>query len=653
MSTRPSLRTRARLLALPMVRALLPTRSRAQAVLSAAPGWRLMTLLLSALAGCGTPPPDTRNASAIKPATTTAASTTAPAQPEGASGYREGLRSVHAQKHMVAAANPLAAQAGLAMLRAGGSAIDATIATQMVLTLVEPQSSGLGGGAFLMHWDGKRIQSFDGREKAPAGVDERLFLKPDGKPMAFYDAVVGGRSVGVPGALSLLWTVHHQHGKLPWPRLFEPAITLAEQGFAISLRLHQLLVDDAARLRTDPQARAYFYQADGRARAVGTRLTNPALADTLKKIARDGISAFYEGPIARDVVQAVQHRANPGRLTLADLRTYNTRERSPVCVIYRVRYRVCGAPPPSSGGIAVAQMLGILSHTDIADQRPNKDSLGHLIPTPQAVHLFAQAGRLAYADRAQYIADPDQIPVDTAALIDPNYLADRAQLVGERSQGPAPAGKPPSMKQARWGIDTSPLKTSTSQISVVDDQGQAVSMTTSIEDVFGARMMVRGFLLNNQLTDFSFEPQDARGLPIANRVQPGKRPRSSMAPTLVFDEQSGALLAVLGSPGGSQIINYVARTLVGWIDWQLDIQDAIGMPNFGSRNQATELESGFMPDSLRLTLEARGHEVKTLPLTSGLQAIVAEDAQAQDVVADPPGWRGGADPRREGVVLGD
>ena len=564
-----------------------------------------------------------------------------PSAPEAASGFRPGLQSTTAQRHMAAAANPLAAEAGREMLREGGSAVDAAIAMQMVLTLVEPQSSGIGGGAFLLHFDGRRVQAYDGRETAPLAAEENLFMA-SGKPMAFHDAAVGGRSVGTPGVLRMLEAAHRQHGRLAWARLFEPAIRLADGGFPVSPRLHALLNDEKF-LARDPAARAYFYDADGAPKAVGTVLRNPPLAATLRAIAGGGADAFYRGEIAAEVVRIVSSHPNAGRLAAADLAAYQAKERTPVCTDYK-RWRVCGMPPPSSGGIAVAQMLGIFAVRNIAVVPP-VDIGGQLQPQVDAVHLFSEAGRLAFADRNLYVADPDFIPVDWIALTDPRYLADRAKLIGDRSMRRAAPGVPAGYRVA-WAADES-QRIATSHISAVDGFGNAVSMTTSIEDAFGARLMVRGFLLNNQLTDFSFLPSED-GKPIANRVQPGKRPRSSMAPTLVFDRASGEMVAALGSPGGSQIIGYVARTLVGVLDWDLDIQQAISLANFGSRNGPTEVEQGRVGRSVIEGLQARGHEVGEIPMTSGLQGIVRvrlADGQR--------GWAGGADPRREGVALGD
>ncbi|WP_220807650.1 gamma-glutamyltransferase [Noviherbaspirillum aridicola] len=542
---------------------------------------------------------------------------------------------------MVAAANPYATEAGYRILQAGGSAIDAAIAVQMVLTLVEPQSSGIGGGAFLLHHDGRQVQAYDGRETAPSAADENLF-QAAGKPMNFHEAVVGGRSVGAPGVLRMLDMAHRAHGRLPWATLFAPAIRLAEEGFEVSPRLSAMLASEQY-LRRDPAAAAYFYDGQGKPWPVGHRLRNPELAAVLRDIAAGGADAFYLGQIARDIEAKVRsHPANPGLLTAADIASYRPRLREAVCTDYR-RWQVCGMPPPSSGGIAVAQMLGILETRDMPALAPAGG-----MPDAEAVHLFSEAGRLAYADRGRYVADTDFVPLpgnSVLPLVDKSYLSGRAALIGERSMGPAKPGIPRARVLA-GGIDQSPELPSTSHISVVDAQGNALSMTSSIEDAFGSRQMVRGFLLNNQLTDFSFVASDAGG-PVANRVQAGKRPRSSMAPTLVFDRASRKLVLSTGSPGGSAIINYVAKVLIGTLDWGLDVQQAISLPNFGSRNGPTELEQGRVGDELAARLRARGHEVRMMEQTSGLQGIMRIDVRGQEM------WFGGADPRREGNVRGD
>ena len=538
-----------------------------------------------------------------------------------------------AQRFMVAAANPLAAAAGRDMLRAGGSAVDAAIAIQLVLNLVEPQSSGIGGGAFLLHWDeaNRRLLTLDGRETAPAAATPERFLKADGTPMSFREAVVGGRSVGVPGTVRLLEEAHRRWGKLPWPAVIAPAITLAEDGFAISPRLNGLLSGETA-LKRDARAFAYFYQPDGMPKPVGTLLKNPEFAATLRAISDRGASAFYEGGIARDIVATVSgHPGNPGDITLADLAGYRVEVREPVCGAYRV-YRICGMGPPSSGGIAVQQMLGMLEGQD----------LRRLGPGAQAAHWFAEAGRLAFADRNLYVADPAFVAVPAGGLIDEGYLRSRAKLIAPgRSMGRATAGAPPN-RRAMLLSPSEGVENGTSHISVVDGQGNAVSMTTTIEDGFGSRLMTAGgFLLNNELTDFSFLPQEA-GRPVANRVEPGKRPRSSMAPTIVFDAFD-RLYVVAGSPGGSQIIPYVAKTLVALLDWRMDPQAAVDLGNFGSRNGPTELEAGTEAEGWKAALEAKGHEIRLVEMTSGIQAIVRT----------PEGFLGGADGRREGVAIGD
>ncbi|OXR27972.1 gamma-glutamyltransferase [Pseudomonas umsongensis] len=581
-----------------------------------------------------------------------ASAPTLPTAPENASGYRTDLQTRHASRHMAAAANPLAAEAGREMLRRGGSAIDAAIAMQAVLTLVEPQSSGIGGGALIVLWDGQSVRAYDGRETAPAGATEKLFLQADGQPMPFTQAQIGGRSVGTPGVLRALELAHRKHGRLPWAQLFEPAIELADQGFVISPRLHRLIAADSS-IKRSAEMTAYFLNADGSPKASGTLLKNPPLAAALQRIAKEGPDALYKGPIAQEIVAKVQGHANPGSLSLTDLANYSAKERAPLCTDYK-RWQVCGMPPPSSGGIAMAQILGTLQALETRDKRwalapmrPVKASTAAgFEPTAEAVHLISEVERLAYADRAQYVADSDFVPVPVKGLIDPAYLASRAALVGELSMGTAKPGTPPGI-QVAYAPDRSPLRISTSQVVAVDDQGGAVSMTTTIESAFGSHVMVQGFLLNNEMTDFSFIPEE-NGQKVANRVEPGKRPRSSMAPTLIFDRQSGEFVASLGSPGGSQIIEYVAKTTVGLLDWNLDTQAAINLPNFGSRNGPTELESGQFSPALIQALKDKGHRVNEIDMTSGTQAIVrVKDAQGKASLA------GGADPRREGETLGD
>ncbi|SFD05558.1 gamma-glutamyltransferase 1 Threonine peptidase. MEROPS family T03 [Massilia yuzhufengensis] len=563
------------------------------------------------------------------------------AAPEAATGYAE-KSGWPAKTYMVAAANPLAVEAGYQILKQGGSAIDAAIATQLVLTLVEPQSSGIGGGAFLVHYDGHKTQAFDGRETAPSKADERLFQRADGTPVSRTEGVVGGRSTGAPGVLRMLALAHKEHGKLPWKALFAPAIRLSEDGFAVSPRLHALLSGDA-HLRKDPEAARYFYGNAGKPWPVGHVLKNPALATTLREIADGGADAFYTGRIARDIAAKVQgHPTNPGLLSAADIAAYQPKVRTPVCSDYRA-YTVCGMPPPSSGGIAVAQMLGMFETIDMKALAP-----GNGVPGAQALHVFTEVGRLAYADRNRYAADTDFVPLPgrgVPSLIDKTYLAQRAKLIGPRSMGEAPAGTPPGMDVA-WGTDNAIETPSTSHVAVVDGFGMGLSMTTTVEDAFGSRQMVDGFILNNQLTDFSFASRDADG-PVANRVEAGKRPRSAMSPTVVFDRKTGKLVLTVGSPGGPAIINYVAKVLVGTLDWGLNVQQAIALPNFGSRNGPTELEVGRFPSTTIEALGARGHKVRLGEQTSGLHGIQRID------VHGVPLWYGGADPRREGVAKGD
>lgn len=561
--------------------------------------------------------------------------------PEVGSGYTE-KSGWAAKRFMVAAAHPLAVDAGVQILRQGGSALDAAIATQLVLTLVEPQSSGIGGGAFLMHFDGKTVTALDGRETAPANATDQLFRRPDGSAMNLLEGVVGGRSVGVPGVLRMLESAHKQFGKLPWASLFAPAIKLCEQGFAVSPRLHISIAADKY-LRTDPVAARYFYNEQGVAWPVGHILKNPELALTLRAVAQGGADAFYTGAIAAAIAAKVErHPGNPGTLSRQDLATYSPRVREPLCTDYR-RWTICGMPPPSSGGLAIAQILGMLENSNIASMPPQAG-----VPDPGAVHLYSEAARLAYADRARYVADTDFVPLPAGglrSLLDPAYLAQRAALIGERSQGPRKFGQPVSLALA-WGVDNSPELPSTSHISVADAKGNVLSMTTSIENSFGSRQMVAGFMLNNQLTDFSFDSSDQYGA-VANRVQPGKRPRSSMSPTLVFDKGTKDIVMSVGAPGGSHIINYVAKTLIGTLDWGLNMQQAISLPNFGSRNGPTELERDRIAKPVADTLTARGHDVRMIELTSGLQGIMR--------VRSPQGdsWFGGADPRREGVARGE
>ncbi|NLD70055.1 MAG: gamma-glutamyltransferase family protein [Limnobacter sp.] len=602
---------------------------------------------------------------ALARSSTSAAAPLDAGRPEGATGYR-ARQALRGQGWMAVTAHPHASETAARILAAGGSALDAAIAAQMTLTLVEPQSSGIGGGAFLLHFDAarKRLSAWDGRETAPLAADETLFLDADGRPLGFFEAVVGGRAVGVPGVLRMLEHAHREHGRLPWARLFEPAIALARDGFGISPRLHRLLAADPA-LRADPEAAALFYADDGQPHPVGHRLRNPALADTLARIAERGSLALHAGPIARDIADRVQrHPQNPGRLGEHDLAFYRPVERDPLCVEHGPD-RVCGMPPPG-GGLAVAQMLGLwraATGTTASPLAAGPDALD-----ADGAHRFAEIGRLVFADRDLYLADPGfaPIPGGAPALLGPAYLAQRARLVGERAMTqPAapgrvaemaaertrfPAGPVPSAGRAAAPAGDSFERSATTHLSIVDAWGNAVSMTSSVENAFGSRIMVRGFVLNNQLTDFSFAPT-SNGKPVANRVEPGKRARSAMSPTMVFDRDSGALRLVIGSPGGPSIVHFVARSLIAILDDGIDPQAAVSLPNLGNRNRPdTELERGRAPPALVDALRRRGHGIRLAEMTSGLHAIAVDC---------PPATRdhrrctltGAVDPRREGLAI--
>lgn len=556
-------------------------------------------------------------------------------QPEDSTG-RSARTLATADRHMVAAAHPDAVAAGLEMLRRGGSAADAAIAVQLVLNLVEPQSSGIGGGAFLLFHDAshKRTVAFDGRETAPVAATPDLFLTADGTPVTFGTAIVGGRAVGTPGTVALLARLFQAHGKLTWPELFAPAIRLAQEGFIVGPRLAAMLAGDRAkRLRTFPAARAYFFP-DGEPLRAGTRKTNPAFAETLIAIAERGPAAFYTGPIAQDIVDTVREApGNPGRLSLADLAAYDIVRRDPVCHGYR-SYRVCGMGPPSSGGLTVGLTLGMLTGFDLPGMGPDD---------PQSWHLLAEASKLAFADRNQYMADSDFVPVPEAGLLDPAYIAKRADFIRQKTSilPPVVHGLPPGAPAPEPAPDNQTGRPGTSHISIVDAAGNAVSMTTTIEGAFGSQLMVRGFMLNNELTDFAFVPS-RDGQLVANRVAPRKRPRSSMAPTLVFNAD-GSLRLVVGSPGGSRIIGYVAKTLVAVLDWDMDIQAAIDLGHVVNRNGATDIEAGTPAEALVPAFTALGHTTRVRDLNSGLHGIEIFDGRL----------RGGADPRREGVARGD
>ena len=539
---------------------------------------------------------------------------------------------ITADRFMITAANPHAAQAGHDVLARGGNAIDAMVATQFMLGLVEPQSSGLGGGAFLVYYDAEddHVTTYDGRETAPMAAKPTLFQNEDGEKLKFWDAVVGGRSVGTPGTVKLMYETHKAHGKLPWPSLVQPAIDLAESGFAVSDRLHQSIANDTERLSVHPDTKAYFFDAEGKPHPVGYVLKNQAYAETLKKIAIGGANAFYVGPIALAIVDKVRNAANPGVLSFTDLAHYKVVQRDPVCINYR-DYLVCGMGPPSSGALTVGQILGLVQPYDLRELGPT---------SVDSWRLIGDASRLAFADRGRYMADSDFVPMPTEGLVSPGYLKQRSELlVGEKALDSVSAGEPEWDHSMLLADDESIEFKSTSHFSIVDADGNAVSITTTIENGFGSRLMSGGFLLNNELTDFSFATHN-NGVPIANRVEPGKRPRSSMSPTIVLKE--GKPYMIVGSPGGSRIIGYVAQAIIAHLDWGMNVQEAINMPHAVNRFGTFDLEEGTGAEALQGELEAIGYEVNVRSLNSGLHAIVIADGQLM----------GGADPRREGVVLG-
>jgi gamma-glutamyltranspeptidase/glutathione hydrolase len=539
-----------------------------------------------------------------------------------------------ATRHMVAASDPLAAEAGLAVLRAGGNAVDAAVAVQAMLTLTEPQSSGIGGSSYIVYFDRKsgRVFSYDGRERAPAAATERLFLDSSGKPLPAEQRFTGGRSVGVPGTVAALARAHTEHGKLPWAKLFDAAITRAESGFPVSRRLHESIRRDRW-LPHFAAARSYFFNADGTPLATGAVLRNPMLADTLRAIAAGGTDAFYRGAIAADIVRAVQREPNAGAMTAADLANYRARQRTPVCGSYRV-WRVCGMGPSSSGGIGTIATLGMLERFDL----PHIPPLGI-----ESVHLLAEAGRLAHADRTRYVADPDFVDVPVDALIAKDYLALRSALIDPARDIGTVAPGDPVHKRADAGVpmgnDTETA--GTAHMSIVDDEGNVFAMTTSVGLAFGSRIFVRGFILTDQLSDFAARPEDD-GIQDANRVAGGKRPRSSMAPTLVFD-RDGKFVAAAGSPGGNLIVGFVSEVLIAMLDWGMDPQQAAALPHVVNLNGDTRIERGTALEKLAPELKARGHTVRVQSLASGTQAILVRDGKLL----------GGADPRREGVAIGD
>lgn len=540
---------------------------------------------------------------------------------------------VKAKDFMVVTANPYATQAGVDVLLKGGTSMDAAIAIQLTLGLVEPQSSGLGGGALLVYWDNKakKMVALDGRETAPEKATADMFLDKDGKPLEFMTAVVGGKSVGTPGTVKLLEYIHKNYGKLPWADLFQAPIELAEQGFKVTEHMSEQIASSAESLQKFPTTKAYFFDEKGEPLKAGSVRTNPDYANTLKTIAKDGAKAFYEGAIAQDIVKTVNEApANPGSLSMADLAKYAVKEREVVCVDYR-EHDVCGMGPPTSGGITVGQILGILNHFDLT-------KTGY--ESTESWRLIGDATRLAFADRNRYIADSDFVKVPTAELLTPEYLEERAQALkaGEPLKSVAP-GDPTTKISQRFADDRALELPSTSHFVIVDKEGNVVSMTTTIENGFGSRLMTRGFLLNNELTDFSFVAEE-NGLPVANKIEPNKRPRSSMSPTIILKDDKPVL--AIGSPGGSNIISYTAKAIIGVLDWGMDVQQAVSMPHMVNRTGDYYLEKGTKAEEYKPKFEALGYTVKVDNLNSGLDAIA--------IKAD--GLEGGADPRRDGVAMG-
>ena len=612
-----------------------------------------------AIVANGTPAPKT---SAAAPADSPTTSRNISTNPEVATGYRKDMTAVQTAHYAVATANPLATQTACEVLKGGGTAADAAVAAQAVLGLVEPQASGIGGGGFLLYYDAQSnsVQAYDGRETAPAAAGENYlrWISDTDRTEPKPDARASGRSIGVPGILRLLMDVHQTHGKTPWRDLFAPAVTLADDGFDISPRLAAAIADAAPQLRVDKDAAGYFLNPDGSPKTADTKLTNPAYAKTLGVIASDPQS-FYTGDIGRAIVAAAADTSGgrtPSLMTMEDLAGYTAKQREPVCGPYRGK-EVCGMPPPSSGGIAIVATLGMLEHFAMNEHKPTEMDLNGGKPSVMGVHLISEAERLAYADRDKYVADTDFVPLPGGTpntLLNSDYLAQRAALISDqRSMGTAKPGE--------FGASPStPVPVpehGTSQISVIDSQGNAAALTTTVESAFGSFHMVDGFILNNQLTDFSAEPAGPDGVPVPNRVGPGKRPRSTMAPTLMFEKSGavrGPLFATLGSPGGAVIIQFVVKTIVGMVDWGMDPQQAVGMVDFGAANSPKTNVGGEHPnidtsgphgdhDPLVQGLRALGHQVDLADQSSGLSAIVRGS----------PGWTGGADPRREGLVMGD
>ncbi|WP_425357180.1 gamma-glutamyltransferase [Vibrio tritonius] len=553
--------------------------------------------------------------------------------PEQSTGTEH--KSLVTSKHwMVNAANPHASEVGAQILREGGNAIDAMVSMQLMLGLVEPQSSGIGGGAFMVYWDAKqqKLTSFDGRETAPLDAKPSLFLDEKGEPLKFYDAVVGGRSVGTPGVVKLLWETHQRYGKLPWEKLIEPIAKVAENGFKISPRLAQLIAGDQEKLSRYPDTRRYFFNADGSPKTEGTLLKNPEYAATLKAIAKGGADAFYHGKIAQDIVEHVQTaQGNPGVLSQKDFDTYQVKQREPVCTGYE-SYDICGMGPPTSGGMTVGQIVAMTQYFDLPKWGPND---------ARSWQVIADASRLAFADRDQYIADEDYVPVPKEGLLNRDYLKQRAELIQPgKALTKVEPGKPQWQQAQVRSPDESIELPCTSHFNIIDRDGNVVSMTTSVENVFGSRLMVHGFILNNELTDFSFRSQ-VDGKPVANRVEPDKRPRSSMSPMIILQDNKPYM--AIGSPGGSRIIGYVAESLIAHLAWGMDIQQAVSLPHILNRFGQMEIEKGTSAEKWVSQFEAQGYDVKVQDLNSGLHAIRVTDH----------GLEGAADPRREGISIGE
>ena len=547
--------------------------------------------------------------------------------------YFRDLKTVEAKKYLISTSSEMASQVGKEILKKGGNAIDAAIAAQMVLNVVEPQSSGIGGGAFVLYYDNKTKTAhyFNGRETAPKDSNNKMFLDSQGKPRAFNDVVKGGLSVGTPGLLKVLKEVHNKYGKLSWEELFEPAIMIAKNGFPMDERI-QVIAKNIAYLKDFKGFASLYLNEDGTPKEVGSIITNPALAETFTTISKNGIESFYSGKIAEDMVAAVKNSpTNPGYLAMEDLKNYQVKEGELICGTYRVKYKVCSMPLPSSGGVALLQILGILENFDLSKYKPS---------SLEAIHLITEATRLGYADRNKYVADVADVPI--AKMLDKEYLRGRAALINLKESMPeVKAGEFIDVKTS-YKIDKKAVELpSTTHLSVIDSEGNAIAMTSSIEYYFGSVLNVDGFVLNNQLTDFSFVPE-IDGKPVANRLEPGKQPRSSMSPTFVFDENNN-LIMVVGSPGGPRIIQFVLKTIIAYLDWNLNIQKAISLPNFVVLNDMIELEKRTDLEKLQSDLEKMNHKVKIADLVSGIHAIVIK----------PEGLEGGADPRRAGVALGE